>query len=141
LVTLTAAPDWVAVALHICEMVCAPGHEKLTFQPFVATVPEFVTVKPSWKPPLHELTTDQVTWQASPGGGVVGGGVEGGGVEGGGTVEGGGLVGGGVVGGGVVGGGGGGVPLPFVRTTTDSAGTETELPEKVPETMVGLALS
>src|ERR1700726_3902460 len=110
-------------------MVCAPGHEKLTFQPFVATVPEFVTVKPSWKPPLHELTTDQVTWQASPGGGVVGGGVEGGrvegggveggGVEGGGTVEGGGLVGGGVVGGGVVGGGGGGWPLPFVKTTAE----------------------
>ena len=34
---------------------------------------------------------------------------------------------------------GGGLPPPLVSTTTDSAGTETELPEKVPVAMVGLA--
>jgi hypothetical protein len=124
----------VEVAFHICEMVCVPGHEKLTFQPFVAGVPELVTVKPSWKPPLHELTTDQLTWQAvepdavpvavGVGVGLV---VLGVGV---------GLV---VLGVGV--GVGGGEPAAFVKTTTDSAGTETELPEKVLDTMAGLALS
>jgi hypothetical protein len=150
-VTLTAAPDWVEVAFHICETVCAPGHEKLAFQPAVAAWPEFVTVKPSWKPPLHELTTDQLTWQLPAGDDVlvaVGVGV-GVGVTVGVTV--GVMVGVGVgVGVAVVAVGvgvgvgvdvGGGVPLPFVKTTTDSAGTDTELPEKVLETMAGLALS
>ena len=63
MVTLTAAPDWVAVALQIWVMACVPGQEKLTFQPDVAAVPGLVTVKPSWKPLLHEFTTDQVSWQ------------------------------------------------------------------------------
>ena len=57
---MTAAPDWVCVAFQICEMVCEPGHEYPTFQPLIALLPESVTVKPSWKPPLHELVTDQV---------------------------------------------------------------------------------
>ena len=64
---MTAAPDWVCVAFQICEMVCEPGHEKVTFQPFVAAVPEFATVKPSWKPPLHELASDQITVQPKHG--------------------------------------------------------------------------
>jgi hypothetical protein len=34
---------------------------------------------------------------------------------------------------------GSGVPLAFVKTTADSAGTETELPEKLLETIAGLA--
>lgn len=60
---MTAAPDWVSVAFQICEMVCEPGHEYPTFQPLIALPPESVTVKPSWKPPLHELVTDQVAVQ------------------------------------------------------------------------------
>ena len=117
------------------------------FQPAVAALPEFATVKPSWKPPLHELTTDQLTWQLPAGDDVlvavgVGVGVTVG--VGVGVIVG---VGVGVgvavvaVGVGVGVGVGGGVPLPFVKTTTDSAGTDTELPEKPLETMAGLALS
>lgn len=60
---MTAAPDCVSVAFQICVMVCEPGHEYPTFQPLIAAVPESVTVKPSWKPPLHELLTDQVAVQ------------------------------------------------------------------------------
>jgi hypothetical protein len=119
------------------------------FQPAVAALPEFVTVKPSWKPPLHELTTDQLTWQLPAGDDVlvaVGVGVGVGVTVGVGVGV---IVGVGVgvgvavvaVGVGVGVGVGGGVPLPFVRTTTDSAGTDTELPEKLLETMAGLALS
>src|SRR6266702_3912597 len=110
-------------------MVCEPGHEKVTFQPFVAAVPEFATVKPSWKPPLHELASDQLTVQPPGAGDVpvaVGVGVG---------------VGVGVVTVGVGVGVGGGLPLPFVRTTIDSAGTETELPDTLLEAMLGLALS
>jgi len=60
---VTAAPDWVSVAFQICETVCEPGHEYPTLQPLIALPPESVTVKPSWKPPLHELVTDQVAVQ------------------------------------------------------------------------------
>jgi hypothetical protein len=84
------------------------------------------------------LTTDQLTWQPEPGelvgvGVGVGAGVVGAGV---GVVG----VGAGVVGVGV-GVGVGWPPLALVRTTTDSAGTETEPPEKLDETIDGLAAS
>jgi hypothetical protein len=86
------------------------------------------------------LTTDQLTWQRPAGDDVlvavgVGVGVTlGVGV---GVMVGVGVGVGVVVGVGV----GGGVPLPLVKTTMDSAGTDTELPEKLLETMAGLALS
>jgi hypothetical protein len=59
---VTAAPVCVSVAFQICVTVCEPGHEYPTFQPLIA-LPPAVTVKPSWKPPLHELLTDQVAVQ------------------------------------------------------------------------------
>lgn len=59
---MTAAPDCVSVAFQICVMVCDPGQEYPTFQPLIA-LPPAVTVNPSWKPPLHELLTDQVAVQ------------------------------------------------------------------------------
>ena len=59
---MTAAPDWVSVAFQICVTVCEPGQEYPTFQPLIA-LPPAVTVNPSWKPPLHELLTDQVAVQ------------------------------------------------------------------------------
>ena len=132
MVTLTAAPDWVAVALQIWVMACVPGQLKLTFQPDVAAAPGLVTVKPSWKPPLHEFTTDQVTWQL-PGAVVpvavgLGDGL-------GDALVGDGL-GDALVGVGV---GVGAAPLPLVSTTTDSAGTDTELPEKLLCVTDGLA--
>jgi hypothetical protein len=135
LAVLTAVPDWVSEAFQICVTAWAPGHDQLTFHPVVCAAPEFVTVKPSWKPPLQELTTDQLTWQPPDEAVGVGVGV--------GVVVVGVGVGVGVlrVGVGVGVGVGGGPPLPLVRTTTDSAGTETELPEKVAVAMAGLALS
>jgi hypothetical protein len=66
LAIVTAEPDWVSLALQICDIVCDPGHEYPTVQPVVAAVPEFVTVKPSWNPPDHEFVTDQVTEQPAP---------------------------------------------------------------------------
>lgn len=63
LTALTAAPVWVSVAFQICETVCDPGQDQPTVHFDVATVPELVTVKPSWNPPLHELTSDQLTVQ------------------------------------------------------------------------------
>lgn len=128
----TAAPDWVSLALQICEIVCDPGHEYPTFQPVVAAAPELVTVNPSWNPPDQELVTDQVTWQPPVGVGAgvgVGVGVE---VGVGVAVE---------VGVGVgvgVGLGEGADPVPD-STTIDWAGTETEPLERLLVAMAGLA--
>jgi hypothetical protein len=137
-------------AFQIWVTVCAPGHDQVTFHPFVGEVPLFVTVKPSWNPPLQELTSDQLVWQPGPGEVVwvgvgagrvgVGAGLVGVGV-GVGVGEWAVGVGVGMVGVGVGVGVGGGPPVPLVRTTTDSAGTETELPENVVVAMAGLALS
>ena len=139
----TAAPDWVADAFQICEIACAPGQLKPTVQPVIGAVPA-VTVKPSWKPPDQELTTDQATVQAPPemdvevgvgeavvgvGDAVVGVGDAVVGV--GEAVVG---VGDAVVG---VGLGVGDTPVPFVRTTTDSAGTDTDPPDSVDDVIVG----
>ena len=143
---LTAAPDWVALALHIWVMVCAPGQVNPMPQLFVPVVPVLATVKPSWKPPLHELVTDQVTLQppvptveelgdgdgealadrdgeadalADGLGDALG--------EDGPTVGVGEVL--------------GDVPEALVSTTTDSAGTDTEAPDWVLVAMAGLAAS
>src|ERR1700744_4842031 len=115
-------------------MAWVPGQEKLTFQPDVAAAPGLVTVKPSWKPPLHEFTTDQVTWQL-PGAAVAVGLGDGLGDALAGDGLGEALAGVGVG----VGVGVGAAPLPLVSTTTDSAGTDTELPEKLLCVTDGLA--
>ena len=122
LVAVTAAPDWVSDAFQIWVIACVPGQVYPICHPVVAVVPVLVTVKPSWKPPCHELVRLQLTAQPEPADGVVVVVVGGAVVVVGGTV----VVGDAVV---VVGGAvvdvvvGGGAPVPVVRTTTDSAGS------------------
>lgn len=122
--TLTSVPDWVSAASQICEIVWAPGQVKSTVQSLVGAEPEFVTVKPSWNPPDQELVTDQATLHAAPvvvgeGDGV--GEVDDGDGEGDGDEEETDV----------------GEPLPPVSTTTDSAGSVTEVPLKEDEEIDG----
>ena len=137
---MTAGPDWLSVAFQICVTVCDPGHEYPTLQPAVVAVPGFVTVKPSWNPPDQEFVTDQLTEQAAPVvlvavglglGGTLGLGL--------GDTLGLGLGLGDWLGLGLGLGVGEGCPLPLVRTTIDSAGTLTDVPEKLPATTDGFA--
>ena len=141
---MTAAPDWVSAAFQICVMLCEPGHEYPTFQLLIAEVPESATVKPSWKPPLQELVTDQVAVQPPDAPEALAEGEEDGEEDG--EEEGDAL--------GEEDGlaealadaerdgladGEGEEPLPLVSTTTDSAGIVSEVPEKLLVAMVGLA--
>ena len=142
----TAAPLCVTVAFQIWVIDCEPGHEYDTFQPFAAVVPSLVTVTPSWKPPLHALVTVHVTEQPpglpvalAEGEAECDGDVDGDGdvlgeaeaeCEGDADTD------------ALADGDGdplGGVPLPLVSTTTDSAGIDSELPVKLPVAMLGLA--
>jgi hypothetical protein len=118
----------------------------LTVQPVVGVVPESVTVKPSWKPPLHELVTDQVAVQPPAVAELLAEALTDGdddalalaealadaladadaerdGVA---ETE-------------AEADPDGAVPLPLVSTTTDSAGTDSELPENALVVTVGLA--
>jgi hypothetical protein len=141
---LTAAPDCVALALHIWVMVCEPGQVYPMPQPFVAVAPVLATVKPSWKPPLHEFVTDHVTLQPpEPTAEELGEGEALADCDGVGDGEADALADalgedGPTVGVGEV---LGEVPDTLVSTTTDSAGTETEAPDWVPVAMAGLAAS
>src|SRR6185312_1164303 len=128
-------------------MVCDPGHEYFTFQPVIALDPLLVTVNPSWNPPDHELVSVQVAVQPLPA--VVVGLAEAealGLVEAEADADGDGLAecdaeadaeGEALADGEPV----GVVPAPPDRTTTDSAGTEIEVPLAVPLTTVGFAAS
>jgi hypothetical protein len=105
-------------------------------------VPEFVTVKPSWKPPDQEFVNDQLTEQPAPAvlvdeglglGVTLGLGL--GDELGLGEELGLGLADWLVLGLGV----GDGCPLPLDSTTIDSAGTLTDVPEKLLLATVGFA--
>ena len=50
LVAVTAAPDWVTVALQPLLTDWLPPKDQVTFQPRVAVVPEFFTVTVAVKP-------------------------------------------------------------------------------------------
>ena len=54
----------MSAALQIWVTASPSGQVHFTVQPFVGLVPVFVTVKPSWKPPLHEFVIDQEAEQA-----------------------------------------------------------------------------
>lgn len=126
----------MADALQIWVMVCAPGQVNRTVQSFSGTAPEFVTVKPSWNPPDHELVTDQVTVHPVPAvGEAEADGEDDGDAEGDGDAECDGDAEGETLADGDADGeadgdgdGDGALPLPPERTTIDSAGTDTDDP-------------
>jgi len=56
-------PEIVSVAFQISVTLWPSGQAQATVQPCVGTEPLFVTVNPSWKPPLHEVVSDHAAEQ------------------------------------------------------------------------------
>ena len=69
--TVTSDPLLVAVPLHNCARVCAPGQVQDTVHlPMAASVA--CTITCPWKPPVQALTTLYIAEQPPETGGVVG---------------------------------------------------------------------
>src|SRR5690348_11828934 len=77
---VTAAPDWVTVALHAEVTRWLPGNDQVSVQPLIGLLPVLATVRSAVKP-VFQVFVLYVTLQAElPGGGEFGGGLFGGGL-------------------------------------------------------------